>query len=117
MSSVPRVIFTTNDGERVVAVKRNNKVLLKKADSEVQEISMRELKELIDTKKLKLERAPQKDSFRNSAKAKRDKELMRTWLYSNPLINPFGFLPTKDGLEPIIKNPVIEGLLNGMYGK
>ncbi len=116
MSSVAKVMFTTNDGESIIALKRDNKIFLQRNNSTPQEISMRELKELIDNKKLKLERVPQKDSFRNSARAKREKEIMRTWLYSNSLINPFGCLPTKDGLEPIIKNPIIEGLLNGMYG-
>lgn len=116
-STISSFKFSTDRGENIVAAKKGNKVLLKGDIYGRRTVSPAEFLKMLSEASPKLERAPKKDTYIPMSKRQRDKELMRSLLYSNPMINPFGYMPTKNGFEPIIKNPMIESALNSIYGK
>lgn len=117
VQKVQVINFQTKGGELITAAKKGNKVYLNGEKMGDKELSYEDFKTFYYNNVSRLERTPRQDEYISSGKAKHDKELMRALCYSNPFINPFGYIPTKDGLEPAVKNPMIELLLNTLYGK
>ena len=112
----PTINFATTSGELVKATKKGNRVYVESDRGTKGEVSLERFKTFYARNKADMERTPQQDIYITSGRAKKDKELMRTLLYSNPFVNPFGYIPTKDGLEPTVKNPMIESVLSTLYG-
>ena len=117
IQQVDTINFQTKSGELITATKKGNKVFINGEKIGSKELPYDEFKTFYHNNVSRLERTPRQDEYISSGKAKHDKELMRTLFYSNPFVNPFGYIPTKDGLEPVVPNPMLESLLNMLYGK
>ena len=111
------IVFKTKCGELVTAVKNDDRVYVESDKGSSGIVSLSRFKNFYAENKVDAERTPQKDVYIASGRAKKDKELMRALFYSNPFVNPFGYIPTKNGLEPTVKNPVIESLLSTLYDR
>ena len=117
IQQVDTINFQTKSGELITATRKGNKVFIDGEKTGIKELPYNEFKTFYRNNVSRLERTPKQDEYISSGKAKRDKELMRTLFYSNPFVNPFGYIPTKDGLEPVVPNPMLESLLNMLYGR
>lgn len=116
-STISKISFSTERGENIVAIKKGNKVIINGDKYGKRVVSPTELLQMLSNSNPPLERSPQTDIYRPRSRKSRDRELIRTIIYSNPLVNPFGCVTTRDGVEPLIKNPLIEGAINSIYGK